>query len=126
MPIIEIAVTDRLSRHLAAVRLMSHMVFPDDAKLHAAAEITFRTILADWYSTTFAGRDKREQARFIRRIGPKAGEDLQRALAEPARWARSRIFSSFLGPAGEIHDAALLLTNSPSIEEIEREWTRRW
>jgi hypothetical protein len=46
MPTIEIDVSERIARHLAAIRLMSYMSFPDDAKLRAAAEVTFRTILA--------------------------------------------------------------------------------
>ena len=33
MPTIEIRISERIQRHLAAVRLMSYMVFPDDAKL---------------------------------------------------------------------------------------------
>lgn len=54
MPIIEMDISERIQRHLAAVRVMSCMVFPDDAKQRASSEITFRTILADWYSATFA------------------------------------------------------------------------
>jgi hypothetical protein len=47
---IEIDVAERVGRHLSAIRLMSYMAFPDDSKLREAAEITFRTILADRYS----------------------------------------------------------------------------
>src|ERR1019366_9313810 len=47
MPTIDIQIASRIHRHLAAVRLMSCMVFPDDQKLRTAAEITFRTQLAD-------------------------------------------------------------------------------
>ena len=73
MPSIEIDMSGRISRHLAAVRLMSHMVYPDDARLRGASEITFRTILAGWYSGALAKQDRKAQARLIRRIGPKLG-----------------------------------------------------
>lgn len=126
MPTIEIDVSERIPRHLAAVRLMSYMVFPDDAKFRAAAEITFRTILADWYSGTFAEQDKKAQARVIRQIGSKLGADLLRVLADPAGWMRSRIFNDFLSPAGGMLGGALQLTSSPSAAELEREWTHRW
>src|SRR6185437_8468111 len=83
MPSIKFEITDRISRHLAAVRLMTYMVHPDDAKLRQAAEITSRTILADWYSVAFAKRPQTEQARVIHQIGAKLGADLPRALADP-------------------------------------------
>lgn len=59
MPSIEIDMSGRISRHLAAVRLMSHMVYPDDARLRGASEITFRTILAGWYSGALAKQDRK-------------------------------------------------------------------
>jgi hypothetical protein len=126
MPVIEIDVSDRVARHLAAVRLMSYMVFPDDAKRRGTAEITFRTILADWYSRAFANQNRNAQSQVIRRIGPKLGAELPRALADPAAWMRNRIFDDFLRPAGGTHEGALALTGSPSAEELEREWTPRW
>jgi hypothetical protein len=126
MPSIEIDVSERISRHLAAVRLMSHMIYPDDAQLRGASEITFRTILAGWYSGTLAKQGREAQVRLIRQIGPKLGADLPRALADPAGWMMKRIFDKFLSPAGGIQGAALQLTTSPSAEELEREWSRRW
>jgi len=33
MPVVEIDLSERIPRHLAAVRLMSYMVYPDDMKL---------------------------------------------------------------------------------------------
>jgi hypothetical protein len=126
MPTIEIAMTERVSRHLAAVRLMSYMVYPDDAQLRMAAEITFRTILADWYSGAFAKQDQEAQAEAIHGIGPKLGADLPIALADPSGWVRNKIFDNFLKPAGGTHAGALALTDSPSAEELRREWTRRW
>jgi hypothetical protein len=50
MPTIEIEISDRIARHLASVRLMSYMVFPDSLDLRSASEVTFRTKLAEWYS----------------------------------------------------------------------------
>jgi hypothetical protein len=126
MPTIELEVSERIDRHLAAVRLMSYMVFPDDAKLRAADEITLRVILADWYSRTFAEQDRRAQARVVRQIGSRLGADLPRALADPAGWMRKRIFEKFLKPAGGIFDGAVALTNSPSVEKLGRQWTERW
>ena len=74
MPTIEIKVTERFSRHLAAVRLMSYMVYPDDAELRGATELTFRTILADWYATALAKLGPRAQARLLRKVGPETGD----------------------------------------------------
>ena len=126
MPTIEIDVSERIPRHLAAIRLMSYMVYPDDAKRRGAAEITLRTILADWYSGGFARQDQEAQARVIRQIGPKLGADLRRAIADPAGWMTSRIFDEFLRPAGGTCDGAVALTSSPSAEQLSREWTERW
>lgn len=126
MATIQLVVSERISRHLAAIRLMSYMGFPDDAKLRAAAEVTFRTILADWYSGVFAKQDKRAQTRLIRQIGSKLGTDLPRALKNPTEWIRGLIFNNFLDPAGGIHGGALQLTTSPSAEELKSEWTNRW
>jgi len=38
VPTIEIEVSDRIARHLASVRLMSYMVFPDNPDLRTASE----------------------------------------------------------------------------------------
>jgi hypothetical protein len=126
VPTIEIDVAERVSRHLSAVRLMSYMVFPDDSKLRAAAEITFRTILADWYSGAFLKQDRKTQQRVVRRMRVKLGEELPRALADPPAWVRNKIFELFLKPVGGIYQGALTLTGSPSADELEREWTSRW
>lgn len=125
MPTIEIEISERIQRHLAAVRVMSFMVFPDDTEQRAASEITFRTILADWYAGTFAKLERKVQKQVVRRISSKLGE-LPRALASPAAWLRNRIFDDFLKPAGGTHSGALALTGSPSAEELKSEWTRRW
>ncbi len=126
MPIIEIDVSARADRHLEAVRLMSYMLFPDDVKLRLADEITLRFITADWCSSRFAKEDRREQSRVIRRIGPRLGTDLARALADPAAWMKREILDYVLSPVGGIYDAAPQLTMSPSAEELDREWTNRW
>jgi hypothetical protein len=39
MPRIELSVENRISRHLAAIRIMSCMVYPDSPELRAASEI---------------------------------------------------------------------------------------
>jgi hypothetical protein len=126
MPTIEIEVSERIQRHLAAIRVMSCMVFPDDAEKRATSEITFRTILADWYSGAFSKLETKAQKRFVKSIGSKLGEELPEALANPTVWLRNRIFADFLKPAGGTHKAALALTRSPSSEEVSEEWTRRW
>jgi hypothetical protein len=127
MPTIEINMSSRIFRHLAAIRLMSYMTFPDDTNLRAGTEITFRTIFADWYSCRFAEQDQGAQARFIRHIGSrKLVGDLPRALTDPAEWMRKWLFDDFLGPAGGICGGAVALTRSRSAEEIGREWTGRW
>ena len=126
MPTIEIEVSDRIQRHLAAVRVMSCMVFPDEAEKRATSEVTFRTILADWYSGAFAKLERKVQKQVVRRIGRKLPEELPRALANPASWMRSRIFDDFLRQTGGTNGSALALTRSPSAEELRGEWTRRW
>jgi hypothetical protein len=126
MPTIEIPIFSRIGRHLAAVRLMSYMVFPDDEKLRTAAEITFRTKLGDWYSETFENEKASLQRRFLRAMGPVLGDELPEALANPSAWMRNRFFNDFLEPAGGIIRGAVALTESPSAEDVQREWTGRW
>jgi hypothetical protein len=70
MPTIEIEVSDRIARHVATVRLMSYMVFPDNPDLRTASEVTFRTKLADWYSGVFAEEKKEAQRRVLRGVKP--------------------------------------------------------
>lgn len=126
MPIIEISTSDRISRHLAAIRLMSFMVFPDSEELRKAAEVTFRTILADWYSQIFAKNKREQQRSLLKETASTIGKDLPKALRDPAMWMRDRIFNDFLQPAGGLHDAAVALVSSPSAERLQTEWTRRW
>jgi hypothetical protein len=64
VPTIEIEVSGRIARHLASVRLMSYVVFPDSLDLRSASEVTFRTKLAEWYSGVFAEEKKEAQTRF--------------------------------------------------------------
>jgi hypothetical protein len=125
MPIIEIDVSERIPRHLAAVRLMSYMVFPDDSALRAACEITFRTKLADWYSRALAEQKDGLKRRLLK-IGSKLGDELPRALADPSAWARNRLFNDFLAPVGGAVGGAVALMESPSASQLEREWTHRW
>ena len=126
MPTIEIEVSERIQRHLAAVRVMSFMVFPDDPEKRATSEITFRTILADWYAGAFAKLETKVQKQFVRRIRRKVGEEFPRALANPTSWMRNRIFDDFLRQTGGTSGSALALTRSASAEELRGEWTRRW
>jgi hypothetical protein len=126
MPTIEIDISERIQRHLAAVRLMSYMVFPDDPGLRAASDNTFRTKLADWYSQTFTKQKEHAQKQFLLQIGPKLGDELPRALADPSKWMRNWLFNDFLKPLGGAIGAAVALTESPSAEELERELTGRW
>ena len=126
MPTMDIQIASRIQRHLAAARLMSCMVFPDDEKLRTAAEVAFRTKLADWYSERFAKEPAAPQKRFLRAMKPLLGDELPRALANPSAWMRDRFFSDFLEPAGGIIRGAVALTESPSAEDIKREWTQRW
>jgi hypothetical protein len=126
VPTIEIQVSERISRHLAAVRLMSYMTFPDSPELRAASEVTFRTKLADWYSNAFAEQTKRAQQRTLRGIGAALGSEPPGALADPCAWMKNKLFSEFLAPLGGAIGGAIALTDSPSASELEREWTRRW
>ncbi|MDO8589233.1 MAG: hypothetical protein Q7T82_19575 [Armatimonadota bacterium] len=126
MPNIEIDMSDRAARHLGAIRLMSYMVFPDDAKMRLADETAMRTVTADWCSSRFAKEDRTEQSRVIRRMYSRVGTDLARALADPAAWMKREIFDYMLSSVGGIYDVAVQLTTSPSAEELDREWANRW
>jgi hypothetical protein len=87
VPTIEIETDDPIQRHLAALRIMSYMVFPDDPELRKASETTFRTRIADWYSQVFATREKKAQIQFVKGCPPKSSNELQRALADPATFS---------------------------------------
>ena len=112
MPTIELSVENRISRHLAAVRIMSYMVYPDNPERREASEIIFRTRLADWYSGTYAKRSLELQKELLQSAESKLGKELSRAYAHPSEWMRNRLFSDFLKPFGDLYEAA--------------EWTRRW
>jgi hypothetical protein len=124
VPTIEIEVSDRIARHLASVRLMSYMVFPDNPELRVASEVTFRTQLADWYAEAFAKQNKEVQRRGLRKL--KSSEERARAFANPSAWMRNKLFSDFLEPLGGVIGGAVALTTSPSADELKQEWTRRW
>ena len=126
MPTIEIEVSDRIARHLASVRLMSYMIFPDNLDLRIAGEVTFRTKLADWYSGTFAKERKEAQTRVLSGVEFKSTEERARALADPSAWVRDKFFSDFLKPLGGVIGGAIALTDSPSADALQQEWTRRW
>jgi hypothetical protein len=126
VPTIEIEVSDRLARYLASVRLMSYMVFPDNSDLRTAGEVTFRTKLADWYSGMFAEKKKEAQTRVLSGVKFKSAEERARALADPSAWVRDKLFSDFLKPLGGVIGSAVALTDSPSADALQQEWTRRW
>jgi hypothetical protein len=126
VPTIEIEISDRIARHLASVRLMSYMVFPDSLDLRSASEVTFRTKLAEWYSGVFAEEKKEAQTRVLSGVEFKSAEDRARALADPSAWVRDKLFSDFLKPVGGAIGGAVKLTDSPSADALKQEWTRRW
>jgi hypothetical protein len=126
VPTIEIEVSDRIARHVASVRLMSYMVFPDNPELRAASEVTFRTQLADWYSGVFAEEKKETQRRVLRGVKFNLAGERARALADPSAWVRNKLFDDFLKPSGGLIGGAIALTGSPSADALKGEWTRRW
>lgn len=126
MPTIELNVSTRVDRHLAAVRLMSCMTFPDDPDLRKAAEVTFREKLAEWYAMAFAQRPEEKQKALLFRIRPKMQDELPRALADPSKWAKNWILNNFLEPYGGIVEGAAVLADSPSARWLEEERRRRW
>ena len=126
MPNIQFSTGDRISRHLAAIRIMSYMVYPDSAELRDASEITFRTRLAEWYSGIYAKKSVKFQKKLLQSAKSKLGKELSRALTNPSEWMRNKLFSDFLKPFGDLCGAAVALTNSPSETELKSEWTRRW
>lgn len=122
MPTIEFKVSERMQRHLGAIRLMSYMVFPESPELRAASEATFGTILADWYSRMFADLTKEAQTAIFQNAGENLGAERSSALANPSEWMRNKLQGDLLKPFG----GAVALTGSPSSDQLEREWTRRW
>ncbi len=126
MPTIEIETDDLIQRHLAALRIMSYMIFPDDPELREASEATFRTKIADWYAKVFANLKKEAQIQFVNECRPKSRQELRRALADPTSWLRKFVFDEFLRPLGGVIGGALALTNSLSAMEFNKEFRRRW
>jgi hypothetical protein len=126
MPTIEIKTNDMLERHLAALRLMSFMVFPDNPELRKASEITFRTKVAARYAQVLANQRKETQIRFVNESQPQSREELRTALADPASWLREVLLNVLLKPLGGVIGGALALTDSPSAQEFVEEFRRRW
>jgi hypothetical protein len=126
VPTIQFETNDKIQRHLAALRIMSYMVFPDKPKLREASEATFRTKVADWYTRAFANLGKEAQIQFVNEWRPKSRKELRRALADPASWLRNIVFDDFLRPLGGVIGGALALTNSLSATEFNEEFRRRW
>jgi hypothetical protein len=126
MPTIEIETNDLIQRHVAALRIMSYMVFPDKPELRDASEATFRTKVADWYAQVFANLGEETQIQFVNEWRPKSRKELRRALADPASWLRRIVFDDFLRPLGGVIGGALALTNSLSATEFKKEFQRRW
>ncbi len=123
---IEFDISTRVDRHLAAVRLRSYIAFPDEPKLREAAETTFRARLAEFYSAAFAHRSEEKQKEVLLRLLPKMPDELPRALADPAKWAKNRIFNDFLEPFGGLAAGAAALAHAPSWSWLEKEWRKRW
>ena len=123
---IEFNTSTRVDRYLAAARLISYLTFPDDLELRKAAEITLRAKLAEWYSHAFAARPEEKRKAVLLRLGPKIKDELPRALADPAEWAKDWIFNDFLEPAGGLATGAAMLADAPSLSWLAEEFTRRW
>ncbi|MGC2306416.1 hypothetical protein [Candidatus Binatus sp.] len=123
---IELNASTRVDRCLAAARLISFMTFPDDPELRKAAEITLRAKLAAWYAYAFAHRSEEKQKAVFLRLGPKMKDELPRALADPAKWAKDWIFKEFLEPAGGLATGADMLADAPSLSQLAEEFTKRW
>jgi hypothetical protein len=126
VPTIGIKVADRIQRHLAAVRLMAYMLFPDSAELRAAGELVFATKLAGWYSDTFEKQKEAAKRRVILGARSKLGNEFSRALADPSAWMRRKLFDDFLKPFGGALGGAVELADSPSASWLDQEWARRW
>src|SRR5262245_61526400 len=120
MPKIEIDTRDRIRRHLAAVRLMTYMVFPENSWLRFASELTARVKLADWYSAAFDRLQKKKRQQYLRKLQAPHGE-----LGEPSACLRERLFSKFLAPLGPL-GGIVALAESPPFAAFEALWTRRW
>jgi hypothetical protein len=126
MPTIEVETDDMLQRHLAALRLMSYMVFPDNPELRKASELTFRAKVAGWYARVLDKHKKETQIRFVNQCQLRSREELLRALADPPSWLRESLLNALLKPQGGVIGGALALTDSPSALEFAEELRRRW
>lgn len=126
MPTIEIETNNMIDRHLAALRLMSYMVFPDNPALRKASETTFRTKAANRYAQVFDNYKKETQIWFVNECRPRSREELRRALTDPASWLREVLLNGFLKPEGGVTGGTLALTDSPSATEFVGEFLRRW
>lgn len=102
------------------------MVFSDDPKLRAGSEITYWTQFANWFSAGFVDRDELAPSRIIYPLRANLDSDPLAGLPNSGKRTGTRFLSSLLAPYGGRHDAILRLADSPSIDELNREWTARW
>ncbi len=126
MPTIEFETNNMIDRHLAALRLMSYMVFPDNPALRKASETTFRAKVADWYAQVFTNLGEEARIQFVNECRLRSREELRRALADPASWQREVLFNGLLKPQGGVIGGLLALTDSLSATELNKEFRRRW
>lgn len=126
MPTIQFKISTRVDRHLAAIRLISYMAFPGDPELRLAAETAFATKLAEWYTRAFTHQAEEKQKEVLLRIGPRMGDELPQALADPANWAKNWILNDFLETVGGIAAGAAVLADAPSARWLDDERRRRW
>src|ERR1700683_1080039 len=116
-----------ICRHLAAGRMLSHMLFPDDAELRRANEIIFRTKFADEWSGKVVQLGRQElERRILCEMGSGLHRQVPSAIDDPCAWVRRSIFDNYLAPYGGAVGAALALKDLPSEQALEQESMRRW
>ena len=122
MSTIDLHLSERAQRRLAQLRIMCAMIFPDDPKLRAGAEITYWTQFAEMFSS-------RVVEQYVSATYPvRSTLDLNERpeVANSEERTTRRFLANLLAPYGGRHDVILQLADSPSLDELNREWAARW
>jgi hypothetical protein len=126
VPIVDLNVSDHARRRLAQLRVMCTMTFPDDPKLRAGSEIAYWTQFAALFSDGVAKQDQPAPSPIICPIRANLDSEPVSELADSGTRTRRRFLASLLAPYGGRHDAILQLADTPSVDELNREWAARW
>ena len=97
------------------------MIFPDDPKLRAGAEITYWTQFAEVFSGSVV-----EQHPATYPVQSTLDLNERPKVANSEEKTTRRFLTNLLAPYGGRYDVILQLADSPSLDELNREWAARW